>query len=253
MSPWTKVREECGSFRVMLVRSPCRVGRSTAASMTGQAAAFPFRGSSHPNLPVRRAWDSVFTCPALWCRIGSGDQTLPSCLPTISLDALSARECAPISVSVHRNLGASAVELRGGKGSPLSLGASRQRCMWGELFLLSRDTRTSEQTPAREMGLWVQLHRPPGSKEELSAPGLEGPKKPCPHALWKPQQSSIPNGTVTFLLGCTGGLEVFFFCLCTKKVFPSLKKGPFKNDAKLTLLELQGFCWEARSCKNIIE
>lgn len=37
-----------------------------------------------------------------------------------------------------------------------------------------------------------------------------------------------------------------------KKLCPSRKKRPFKNEAKLTLLELKGVCWAARSCKNII-
>lgn len=44
-----------------------------------------------------------------------------------------------------------------------------------------------------------------------------------------------------------------FFKFYTEKLVPSLKKGPLKNGAKLTLLELQGVCWEARSCKKIID
>lgn len=44
----------------------------------------------------------------------------------------------------------------------------------------------------------------------------------------------------------------FGFSFLHKNRGPSLKKGPFKNDAELTLLELKGICWAARSCKNII-
>ena len=196
-------------------------------------------------------------CPALWCKIGLGDWPLPSSLPSIFLDALSAQGRAPISLSVHRNLGASEAELSSKKGSPLSLGASRQRWAWRKLFLLSMDMRMGEQTLAWEMGLCMQLHRPPGifpgSKKSCprGRPGLEGPKKPWPRALWKPEQSPESNGTMPFLLGCAGGFGFFF--LYTKRLVPSLKKGPFKNDAKLTLLELQRVCWEARSCNNIIE
>lgn len=47
--------------------------------------------------------------------------------------------------------------------------------------------------------------------------------------------------------------RVWVFFLYTKKLVPSLKKRPLKNYAKLALLELQGVCWEARTCKNIIE
>ena len=126
--------------------------------------------------------------------------------------------------------------------------------MGGEGTLPPCHIGSSEQTPVWEMGLCMQPHQPPSNKEKscpCSGLGLEGPGKPCPGALWKPEQSSIPNGTVPFLLGCAGGFAFFF--LYTKKLVPSLKKGPFKNDAKLTLLELQGDCWEARSCTNIIE
>lgn len=112
-------------------------------------------------------------CPALWCKTGPGHQPLPSCLPTIFLDALSAQEHAPVSLSVHRNLGASEAELSE-KGSRLSLGASRQRWVWGELFFLSTDMRTGEQTPAQEMGLCTQLHRPAGT-----FPGSKEKSRPC--------------------------------------------------------------------------
>lgn len=44
-----------------------------------------------------------------------------------------------------------------------------------------------------------------------------------------------------------------FLKFYTEKLVPSLKKGPLKNGGKLTLLELQGVCWEARSFKKIID
>lgn len=150
---------------------------------------------------------TIFMCPALWCKIGSGDRPLPSFLPTTFLDALSAQEHAPVSLSVHWNLGASdqRLSLATKKALLSPWGPPGKGGCGGEPSLFSTDKRISTQTPAREMGLCMQLHQPPstfpGSKEKscpCGGPGLEGPKKPCPCVLWKPEQSLIPNGTIPF-------------------------------------------------------
>lgn len=72
--------------------------------------------------------------------------------------------------------------------------------------------------------------------------GSEGTKK----AQSGPQHQMAPCH-----LGSAGRLGLVYF-LHIKKLGPSPKKGPFKNDAKLTLLELKRVCRAARSCKNII-
>lgn len=131
-------------------------------------------------------------CTALWYKIRSGDRPLP----TVFLDACSAQEYAPVSLSAHQNLGASEAEFSSKKGSRL-LRALQAKMGVGDQFPINRyeDQRANS---AQELRLCTQLHQPPGtlpgSKEKscpYGEPGLEGPKIPCPPALWKPERSSL--------------------------------------------------------------
>lgn len=69
----------------------------------------------------------------------------------------------------------------------------------------------------------------------------------------KKAQSSPQHQMAPCHLGSAGGFGLVWFRFSSshKKLAPSLKKGPFKNDAELTLLELKGVGWAARICKII--
>lgn len=139
------------------------------------------------------------------------------------------------------------------KVSPLSLEPSRQRWQWGKPFLLQSAMRTGEHTVPGDGTEHAATQAARSSPVRvLSQAWMDRKAHPtCPLEARAVLGTNRPRAT--FVRLCRRGWVGWQFFPIHKKLVPSLKKGPFTNDAKLTLLELQGVYWETRSCKNIIE